>query len=139
MSTQMYAPVTSAHAMAAYCGFLRQVLRDLVSAVAAHRCDIHTPLERWLYSMRIELDFAEMALRMETGRHAEQVMRTMEALSVSTYILADYTHMALYGTPRRPSLETPTLAEVADALRDIERLTQEDRHLDRLLDKEPSL
>lgn len=125
--------------MEAYCGHLRQVLRDLVFAVDSHRCDVDTPVEKWLYGMRMELEFAEMALRMETGRHAEQIMRGMEKISIDTYVLADYAHMALYGTPRGPSPETPTRAEVADALQDIEVLTKENRHLYGLLVKETSL
>jgi hypothetical protein len=122
--------------MTAYCALLRQALRDLVHAVDAHRCDAQTKVEQWLFGMRMELELAEMTLAMESGRHAEQIVRGLEQLSAETYTLANFLHDQLYGTPRAPRVLTPTEAEVRDALVRIEALTQENRRLYGLLIKE---
>ncbi len=120
-------------ALIAYIAVLREALQGLVDGVTALQAR-HPALHPLTYrSLAGRVETAEEVLRIETGRHAEQELRIMEELTVAGYTLADFVFRQLYGVPRVPRGLIPTQAEIVEALKDMERLTQQSWALAALL------
>ena len=117
-------------AVTAYVVLLREALEHLISAVEMER-GAPSGL-KLLMSCTPELNEARRVLSQETGRLEQQVRANEAEIITCGYLLADYVHSQLYGVSRSQSGFIPTIAEVQETLRELERLTQVSWALDAL-------
>jgi hypothetical protein len=120
----------------AYCARLRDTLRLLVEGLEQWQSVSPALRETGLFTLAWRVEAAREVLRMETGRHAQCEWEQLRRFQAEGYVLADWCHRQIYGTPRSPSGAVPTIEEITQALQSIEQLTREEWALHALVQRE---
>ena len=120
--------------LAAYIAVLRAALTALVDAIEWSETIAPVLGARLAYGISVALDVerAKAALRMETGRHAQEELRLLAELNAEASTIVDYVYPLLYGEPWSPSGLVASAAECREALTAFRRLIHATQDLDAL-------